>query len=64
MRHQTSSSDDRGINGAIVDEIKSALGGAEWLLDYIEENFVPDNIFSDEELGEWATVHGYVLKEE
>ena len=64
MRHQTSISDDRGINGAIADEIKSALGSNEWLLDYIEDNFVPENIFSDEELGVWATEHGYVLKEE
>ena len=35
-----------------------------WLLEWIEENIEPDEIYSRRVLGEWADANGYVLKED
>lgn len=33
------------------------------VVEYINDNLRPEDIFSDEELGEWATDNGYVKEE-
>jgi len=35
-----------------------------WLLEWIEENIEPDEIYSRRVLGEWAEANGYVLEED
>mgnify|MGYP001232300580 CR=1 FL=1 len=59
MNHSTTSSADKDFNSTLAYQ----MNGAEWVLDWVEENFEPSDVFNDEELGNWATENGYVKAE-
>ena len=43
------------IGDDIIDAIRAVFArDAQWVVDWVSENFEPDNVFSDEALRDWA----------
>jgi hypothetical protein len=59
MNHTTTPSQDRDFKSTLINE----LGGAEWVLDWVEQEFNPEDVFNFEMLKTWALENGFVEKE-
>ena len=60
MAKRTSTHEDADVEKFVADEFLSIDCGT--LLQYIQDNFNPDEIFDKGELDEWAEENGYVKK--
>lgn len=69
MRTETTGSQDRDFADRLFEQVSSndilnAIKDlfhrdASWALDWVRENFTPDEIFSSKELAQWAETNGY-----
>jgi hypothetical protein len=58
MRRTTAKEDEDFIKELISSTLLESAG------QYIAENFLPDDVFSEDQLREWATENGFVEKED
>lgn len=58
----TTATQDRLFNGLIVRELTTNSGTLERVLEFINNEFDPEDVFSEKYLHEWAENNGYVKK--
>jgi hypothetical protein len=64
MVRKTSSSEDREIADAIREQIDSALDADyTWIIEWVEDNCEPEDVFDDDKLGAWALDNGFTKEE-
>ena len=62
MADRTTRQEDMELRELIISESDFYID-AQRILDWVEENFPPDRVYTDEILGKWATENGYILSE-
>ena len=61
----TTSQQDRDFVEHVLEIVKESLAGDQsWVLDWVAQNFGPDDVFGDLDLSTWAKENGYILEEE
>ena len=58
----TSSNQDRSFRSLLIDQLNLDQQ-YDWILEWIAEEFNPDDIFDNERLNEWAIENGYIKEE-
>ena len=60
MARQTSALEDISFRELLRDNLEALEIDATGILDWVRENFLPEDIFDKEELAEWAESNGFV----
>jgi len=64
MARKTSSVEDGQIADVIREQIESALNtDYTWIIEWVEDNCEPSDVFSDDRLGAWALDNGFTKEE-
>lgn len=58
---RTTSREDGEFESLIKERID--LGDASWVLDWIAENFEPEDVYSRDNLANWAIENGFIEEE-
>jgi len=61
MTKKTTSREDQNATDFILDLISLSIN-AQDLLEYVQDNFSPEDVFSDKELSDWALDAGFVWR--
>ena len=55
----TTQTQDADFLARLQEELEIDLGDCDWVLDWVRDNFTPDEVFSREQLDAWAESVGY-----
>ena len=67
MARETSALEDISFRELLRDELEALEMDATGILDWVGENFLPEDVFDNDSLAEWAEFNGFVqsqVKEE
>lgn len=71
MQHGTSGSQDKSMSSELKEMVSFEFSNGESkfsidasdMLDFVEMQYEPEDVFSEDELGEWALANGFVKEE-
>lgn len=61
MANPTSGSQDKSFMAELIDQIS---GDFSWVLEWVEQNCEPDDIFDEKRLEQWARDNGFIKSDE
>ena len=64
MARQTSALEDISFRELLRDNLETLEIDATGILDWVRENFLPEDIFDKEELAEWADDNNFVRSQD